>query len=43
MEERVRRREKKDLSFVRLEKTFFPKARSSLDSKPLKKKKDGNE
>ena len=38
MEERVRRREKSDLRFVRLEKTFFPKTESPLDLKLLKKK-----
>ena len=38
MAERVRRREKRDWSFVRLEKTSFPKTRSPLDLKPLKMK-----
>ena len=36
MEERVRRREKRDWRFVRLEKTSFPKTESPLKSKLLK-------
>ena len=36
MEERVRRREKKDWRFVRLEKTSFPKTESPLELNPLK-------
>ncbi len=37
MEEKVRRREKRDWRFVRLEKTSFPKTESPLDLKLLKK------
>ena len=40
MEERVRRREKRELRFVRLEKTSFPKTESPLDLKPLKMKNE---
>ena len=40
MEKRVRRREKRDWRFVRLEKTFFPKTESSLFSKLLKRKNE---
>ena len=36
----MRRREKRDWRFVRLEKTFFPKTEISLDSKLLKMKKE---
>ena len=43
MEEKVRRRGKRDLRFVRLEKTSFPKTRSPLELKLLKMKKDENE
>ena len=43
MDERVRRREKKDLRFVRLEKTSFPKTQSPLFQKSLKMKNDENE
>ena len=43
MEERVRRREKRELRFVRLEKTSFPKTPSPLDPKLLKMKNDENE
>ena len=39
----MRRREKRSLRFVRLEKTSFPKTRSPLDRKLLKMKKDENE
>ena len=39
MEVRVRRREKRELRFVRLEKTSFPKTESPLEVKLLKKKK----
>ena len=39
MEERVRRREKRELRFVRLEKTSFPKTQSPLSLKLLKIKK----
>ena len=42
MEERVRRREKRELRFVRLEKTFFPKTESPLLSKLLKMKNEKN-
>ena len=38
-----RRREKRELRFVRLEKTFFPKSQSPLDWKLLKMKNDENE
>ena len=40
MEERVRRREKRELRFVRLEKTPFPKTESPFWKKPLKKKNE---
>ena len=40
MEERARRRGKRDWRFVRLEKTSFPKTVSPLDSKFLKKKNE---
>ena len=40
MGERVRRREKRDWRFVRLEKTSFPKTESPLDSKLLKMKNE---
>ena len=40
MEERVRRREKRDWRFVRLEKASFPKTESLLDSKVLKMKNE---
>ena len=40
MEERVRRRERSDWRFVRLEKTPTPKSLSSLDSKLLQMGKD---
>ena len=40
MEERVRRREKRELRFVRLEKTSFPKTESPLDAKLLKMKNE---
>ena len=40
MEERVRRREKRDWRFVRLEKTPFPKTERSLNSKILKMKNE---
>ena len=40
MEERVRRREKRDWRFVKLEKTFFPKSESPLDWKLLKKRNE---
>ena len=43
MEERVRRKEERELRFVRLEKTSFPKTQSPLESKPLKMKNDENE
>ena len=43
MEERVRRRVKRDWRFVRLEKTSFPKTQSPLELKFLKKKNDENE
>ena len=43
MEERVRRRGKRDWSFVRLEKTSFPKSQSPLFQKLLKMKNDENE
>ena len=43
MEERVRRREKRDWRFVRLEKTSFPKTPSPLEEKLLKMKNDENE
>ena len=43
MEKGVRRREKKDWRFVRLEKTSFPKTRSPLELKLLKMKNDENE
>ena len=43
MEERVRRREKRNWRFVRLEKTPFPKTQSPLELKPLKRKYDENE
>ena len=36
----MRRKEKKDWRFVRLEKTSFPKTESPLDSKLLKKKNE---
>ena len=36
MEERVRRREKRPWRFVRLEKQFFPKTESLLESNLLK-------
>ena len=39
MEERVRRREKRDWRFVRLEKTSFPKTERSLDVKFLNNEK----
>ena len=39
----MRRREKRELRFVRLEKTSFPKTRSSLEKKSLKMKNDENE
>ena len=40
MEERVRRREKRDWRFVRLEKTSFPKTESPLESKLLEMKNE---
>ena len=40
MGERVRRREKRELRFVRLEKTSFPKTESPLEAKLLKMKKE---
>ena len=40
MEERVRRREKRDWRFVRLEKTSFPKTERPLILKLLKKKNE---
>ena len=40
MEERVRRKGKRDWRFFRLEKTSFPKTESPLDSKLLKKKNE---
>ena len=43
MEERVRRRGKRDWRFVILEKASFLKTRSSLLSKLLKMKNDENE
>ena len=43
MEERGKRREKRDLRFVRLEKTSFPKTQSPLELKLLKMKNDENE
>ena len=43
MEERVRRREKRDWRFVRLEKTSFPKTESPLDLKLLKMKNEGKQ
>ena len=39
MEERVRRRGKRELRFVRLEKTSLPKTQSPLDLKSLKNEK----
>ena len=36
----MRRREKRDWRFVRLEKTSFPKTESPLESKLLKKKNE---
>ena len=38
-----RRREKRNPSFVRLEKTSFPKTQSPLELKLLKMKNDENE
>ena len=43
MEERVRRRGKRDWRFVRLEKASFPKTQSPLESKLLKMESDENE
>ena len=43
MKERMRRREKRELRFVRLEKTSFPKTQSPLDLKLLEMKNDENE
>ena len=43
MEERGKRRGKRELRFVRLEKASFPKTPSPLDLKPLKMKNDENE
>ena len=43
MGERVRRREKRDWRFVRLEKTSFPKKQSPLERKKMKMKNDENE
>ena len=40
MEERVRRRRKRDWRFVRLEKTSLPKTESPLELKLLKKKNE---
>lgn len=40
MEERVRRREKRDWRFVRLEKTSFPKTESPFLKKLLKMKNE---
>ena len=43
MEERVRRREKRNWRFVRLEKTSFPKTESPFDQRLLKMKNEEKE
>ena len=43
MEEKMRRREKRDWRFVRLEKTSFPKTESPLNSKLLKMGNEGKQ